>query len=98
MSSNFQAFLKLKKLLVMMEADLGIDSLKQEERDVLAAIIDIQDSNNAFESDQLRCHPLVQGMSHGTFFRALRSLREKHFVEKQIGRERGLYRLIFKSS
>lgn len=98
MSSKFEAFLKLKKLLLMMEADLGIGSLKQEERDLLAAIIDIQNLDGTFETENLRSHPLAIGMSHGTFFRALRSLRENNFIDKQIGRQRGLYQLIMQPS
>jgi hypothetical protein len=42
MNSKLQSFLQLKKLLVLMEADLGIDNLEQNERDLLAAIVDIQ--------------------------------------------------------
>ena len=42
MNSKLQSFLQLKKLLVLMEADLGIDNLEQNERDLLAAIVDVQ--------------------------------------------------------
>ena len=82
----------------MMEADLGIDSLKQDERDILAAIIDIQHNDGSFESDILKSHSLVARLSHAAFFRALRALREKGYIEKQDGRQRGFYRLIANAS
>ena len=98
MASKFQGFLHLKKLLVMMKADLGIDSLKQDERDILTALIDIQHEDGSFESDVLKSHGLVARLSHAAFFRAVRSLREKGYIEKQDGRLRGLYRLIANAS
>ena len=98
MANKFQGFLHLKKLLLMMEADLGIDDLKQDERDILAAIIDIQHDDGSFESDVLKSHGLVARLSHAAFFRALRSLREKGYIEKQDGRQRGFYRLIANAS
>ena len=98
MANKFQGFLHLKKLLVMMEVDLGIDGLKQDERDILAAIIDIQQDDGSFESDVLKSHGLTARLSHAAFFRALRSLREKGYIEKQDGRQRGLYRLIANAS
>jgi len=45
MNSKLQSFLQLKKLLVLMEADLGIDNLEQNERGLLAAIVNIQKSD-----------------------------------------------------
>ena len=96
--ADFQSFMILKKLLMSMEGDLGIDGLKHDERDVLAAIIDVQKDDGSFESDVLRAHHLITKLSHSTFFRSLRTLRDKGFIEKCDGRERNLYRLIFESS
>ena len=81
-----------------MEGDLGIDGLKHDERDVLAAIIDVQNDDGSFESDILKTHHLVIRLSSSTFFRSLRALREKGFIEKSYGRERNLYRLISEKS
>lgn len=94
MLSKLQKFLQVKKLLMLMEADLGFDNLKQDERDLLAAILDIQKNDASFESDTLRAHDLARRLSNATFFRTLRSLQDKGYVIKSDGRQRNLYELV----
>jgi len=94
MSSKLQKFLQVKKLLMLMEADLGFDNLKQDERDLLAAILDIQEDDASFESDTLKAHDLARRLSNATFFRTLRSLQDKGYIIKSDGRQRNLYELV----
>jgi secreted Zn-dependent insulinase-like peptidase len=94
MSSKLQKFLQVKKLLMLMEADLGFDDLKQDERDLLAAILDIQKDDGSFESDILIAHDLARRLSNATFFRTLRSLQDKGYIIKSDGRQRNLYELV----
>jgi secreted Zn-dependent insulinase-like peptidase len=94
MSSKLQKFLQVKKLLMLMEADLGFDDLKQDERDLLAAILDIQKDDGSFESDILIAHDLTRRLSNATFFRTLRSLQDKGYIIKSDGRQRNLYELV----
>ena len=94
MSAKLQKFLQVKKLLMLMEADLGFDNLKQDERDLLAAILDIQKDDGSFESDILIAHDLARRLSNATFFRTLRSLQDKGYIIKGDGRQRNLYELV----
>ena len=94
MNSKLQSFLQLKKLLVLMEADLGIDNLEQNERDLLAAIVDIQKDDGSFDSAALKSHSLISTQSNATFFRTLRSLQDKGYVAKRSGFGRGSYVLV----
>ena len=94
MNSKLQSFLQLKKLLLLMEADLGIDNLEQNERDLLAAIVDVQKDDGSFDSDALKSHTLTSKQSNATFFRTLRSLQDKGYVAKRSGFGRGSYVLI----
>ena len=94
MNAKLQSFLQLKKLLVLMEADLGIDNLEQNERDLLAAIVDVQKDDGSFDSEALKSHTLTSKQSNATFFRTLRSLQDKGYVAKSSGRGRGSYVLI----
>ena len=94
MTTKFKKFFQLRKLLLMMETDLGISSLTEDERNLLAAIVDIQDEKGNFETDGLKSHILIAKQSHGSYHRALRSLRENKFIEKRDGRERGFYKLL----
>ena len=94
MNSKLQSFLEIKKLLMLMEADLGFDQLKQDERDLLAAILDIQEDDGSFQSDALKDHSLLLNLSPATFFRALRALQEKGYIDKSEGRRRNSYVLV----
>ena len=94
MPTKLQSFLQLKKLLFLMEADLGIDDLEQNERDLLAAIVDIQKNDGSFDSDALKSHSLISKQSKATFFRTLRSLQDKGYVTKRSGFGRGAYKLV----
>lgn len=82
----------------MMEADLGMTDLSQDEKDIMAAVFELRDANGYFESDSVRSHLLTSSVSHGTFFRALRSLVERGLIEKGEGRQRKLYRLSLQAS
>ena len=77
-----------------MEADLGIDNLEQNERDLLAAIVDIQKDDGSSDSDALKSHTLISTQSKATFFRTLRSLQVKGYVAKRSGFGRGAYVLV----
>ena len=77
-----------------MEADLGIDNLEQNERDLLAAIVDVQKDDGSFDSDVLKAHTLTSKQSNATFFRTLRSLQDKGHVAKRSGFGRGAYVLV----
>lgn len=94
MSSTFENFSQIMKLLKLMEADLGIGTLSQNERDLLAAIVDIQKDDGTFDSDALKSHTLTSKQSNATFFRTLRSLQDKRYVAKSSGRGRGSYVLV----
>lgn len=98
MRSRELSFIHLKKMLRMMEADLGLSELSQDEKDIMAAVFELHDANGYFESDSVRSHELTSSVSHGSFFRALRSLVERGLIEKGEGRQRKLYRLSFQAS
>ena len=98
MRSKEMSFAQLKRMLRMMEADLGMTDLSQDEKDILAAVFELRDANGYFESDSVRSHELTSSVSHGTFFRALRSLVERGLIEKGEGRQRKLYRLSLQAS
>ena len=94
MRSTFENFSQIMTLLKLMEVDLGIGNLSQNERNLLAAIVDIQMSDGSFESEILKAHPLLNMLAHASFFRALRGLQEKGFIEKRGKSKRSAYRLV----
>ena len=60
-------------MLQFMEHDLGVSSLTDDEKNLLAAITDQADDTGKFRSEIVRTHSLVLSMSHGTFFRSLKN-------------------------
>ena len=60
-----------------METDLGIDNLEQNQRDLLAAIVDIQKDDGTFDSHALKSHTLTSKQSKATFSRTLAHSRIK---------------------
>ena len=92
MTDSFASFSQLKKLLMLMEDDLGISNLTQDEKDVFAAAIDLSDNQKTVLSENIREHKLVAKISQATYFRTLSSLQEKGYMEK-LEKKRGVYRL-----
>ena len=50
MISSFKSILELKKLMLLMEADLGIEALSDEAKTLLVAIADVQNPMAAASS------------------------------------------------
>jgi len=48
MISSFETTLALKKLMQLMEVDLGIDALSDDAKTLLVAISDVQNSDGSF--------------------------------------------------
>lgn len=77
----------LKELLLGMERDLGMDDLGLVEKNIVYAASILSEKCDNFESDEIRRHALLQGVSRSTFFRALKYVVAagylNHFQETQ---------------
>ena len=82
MKNQLLNFANLRKMLLLMEQDLGVADLSNDEKNLLAAITDQADEKGQFRSELVRTHSLVLEMSHGTFFRSLKKLAQKNFISK----------------
>ncbi len=83
---------QLKKMLVGMERDIGLDELSDPEKTVLYSFIDL-DVGEAINSGAVRDHILTLKLSKPTFHRALKSLVKKGFVTHEAGTKTAQYRL-----
>ena len=94
MCAKFKLFFHLHKLLLIMEPDLGLASLTEDERNLLAAVVDLHDEKGSFTSERLNSHILLAKPSHGPYHCALRSLRENQFSGKKGGKGQGSHKLL----
>lgn len=93
MKNQLLNFANLRKMLLLMEQDLGVADLSNDEKNLLAAITDQADEKGQFRSELVRTHSLVLEMSHGTFFRSLKKLAQKNFISKINDSGRSNYQL-----
>lgn len=94
MSAEFKISFYLHKLLLIMETDLGLASLTEDERNLLAAVVDLLDEKGSLTSERLNSHILLAKPSHGSYHCALRSLRENQSNEKRGGKAQGSHKLL----
>lgn len=78
---QFSVFAELRKLLIGMEEDLGLNNLNRVERDLYHACRDVSGDGGVFESSEVRAHRLVSHVAPATFHRALKHLRETGLIE-----------------
>lgn len=73
-------------MLFEMEQDIGLNDLSRVERDVLLAAHALTGTPGmAVQSDQIRSHRLVRGVTQATFYRTLKSLLEMGLLERAGG-------------
>ena len=90
--SVFQNAVQLKKLLVTMEKDIGLQSFSDAERSVFYAAVDL-DTGEAIHTRVIRSHLLTVDVTQATFYRALKTLVERGFLLHADGTKAGQYRV-----
>jgi hypothetical protein len=80
--SRLSVYAELRKLLIVMEEDMGLDRLTRVERDMYHACTAIRATDGRFASHDLRTHPLMTGVAPATYHRALKRLIEVGFVRR----------------
>lgn len=90
--SLFENAAQLKKVLVGMEKDIGLEDLSDPEKSVFYAVVDLN-AGEAIQSSFIRKHALTLSLSKPTFHRALKTLVEKGFIIHEAGTKTGKYRV-----
>lgn len=84
--NKISALFELRRVLLTMERDVGLQELSETELDVfLAAHAVTVKPGLAVSSERIRGHELVSGLAQATYHRALRSLLELGLLEKADG-------------
>lgn len=83
---RLRAIFELRDMLRQMERDIGLEDLSAAEKDVFQAVHGLTKSpGQMVRSEQIRTHPLVEGIAQATFHRALRSLLDLGFLQRPEG-------------
>ena len=82
--------IELKKLLISMEEDFGLDELSEVERNVLYAVKDLEKENGTAKTGDLLSHNFTSKMSRISVFRSLKAL-EKYKKIRRKSSKRGEY-------
>lgn len=89
--AGIEKLARLKQLLLGMERDLGIDDLSAVQRNIVYAATLLSETSKTVETEELRQHELLNGVSRSAFFRALRELVEAGYLQHAHGRQRSSY-------
>lgn len=81
----------LKELLLGMEQDLGMNELGNVERNIIYAATILSEGCKNFETDEIRNHTLLSGVSRSTFFRALKGVVDGGYLIHEEGTRRSTY-------
>jgi len=98
MISSFETILALKKLMLLMEVDLGIDALSDDAKTLLVAISDVQNSDGSFISYAARNYELTNQMPQASYHRALKALIYNKFIKLHPENKKSHYVLIAKNA
>ncbi len=89
--SEISKLTELRKLLLNMEKSMGLQDLSAVERDIYYAASDHAVTVGAVKTTTLQDHALLADVSRPTFFRALKSLQGKGYLEQCANSVRGYY-------
>ena len=90
---NFSSMAQLRELLLGMERDLGINQLGPVHKDIVYAATILSNKSDSFETDEIRKHNLLEGVSRSSFFRALRDVVDAGYLNHSVGTQRSNYEL-----
>lgn len=91
--TSFGSLAHLKELLLGMESDLGIRNLGAVQKDIVYAATILSETNEKIETDDIRQHALLSGISRSSFFRALKDVVDAGYLNHCEGTQRSTYEL-----
>lgn len=81
----------LRQVLLGMEKDFGLSELSETETKVLYAARLLKEVKPCVQLSDLAEHPMLEGMSRSSFFRAIKTLIEHGFITKSGSEKRAGY-------
>ena len=88
---------QLKKLLLGLEKDLGIQDLGAVKQNILYAASLVSSGETPIETDSIRKHELLTEVARSTFFKAIKELVDAGYLRHVEGAQRSHYVLTEKA-
>lgn len=93
MANGLMRLADLRQLLLDMERDFGISDMPEQETRLLYAVAIQTREKSEVSLAELQEHPLTADISRSTFFRALKHLAQRGYIEKNGVEERAGYKI-----
>lgn len=94
MTNGLMRLADLRQLLLDMERDFGLADLPEQETRLLYAMAMQTREKSEVSLVELQEHPLTADISRSTFFRALKHLAQRGYIEKTSLEKRAGYKLL----
>lgn len=81
-------------VLRSLESEMGLSKLTKLERNILA-VLSLEEFEHGARTESLLNHNILDSPTQSSFYRALKKLKTKNFVDTVGDRKTGIYRLVF---
>ena len=81
-------------VLRSLESEMGLSKLTKLERNILA-VLSLEEFELGARTESLLNHNILDSPTQSSFYRALKKLKSKNFVDTLGDRKTGIYRLVF---
>lgn len=85
---------RLRDLLRQMEAEVGLDDLSHNQRELYYAACLVANTDAISHSEEIRLHPMLSKMARPTFYLALRDLVRAGWLTAATEIRDGVYRIV----
>ena len=81
-------------VLRSLETEMGLSKLTKLERNIIA-VLSLEEFGQGARTESLLNHNILDSPTQSSFYRALKKLKSKNFVDTVGDRKTGVYRLVF---
>lgn len=91
--SKLNRYANMLAVLRSLEEGMGLTEMTKLERNILA-VLSLEEFQNGASSESLLNHKILDNPTQSSFYRALKRLRDRKFVDTVGDRKTGIYTLV----
>lgn len=92
-NSQLNSYAQLLAVLRSLERGMGLTELSKLERNILA-VLSLEEFQQGARTENLLNHNILDSPTQSSFYRALKRLRDRKFIDTVGDRKTGIYRLV----
>ena len=93
-NAKLNGYAHMLAVLRSLESEMGLSELTKLERNILA-VLSLEEFAEGARTESLLNHDILDSPTQSSFYRALKKLKSKNFVDTVGDRKTGVYRLAF---